>query len=125
MHGLNNDFVVLDGVRQPLALTADQLRFLADRNFGVGCDQILLVESRGSPALISRYRIFNADGGEVERSAAMERDASCASFMSKVSPTSGKFASKPRVASSVSPRTRWPGHRRHGRAALRSADILS
>ncbi len=67
MHGLGNDFVVLDGVRQPLALTADQLRFLADRNFGVGCDQILLVESPGQSGVDFRYRIFNADGGEVEQ----------------------------------------------------------
>ena len=67
MHGLGNDFGVLDGVRQPLALTADQLRFLADRNFGVGCDQILLVESPGQSGVDFRYRIFNADGGEVEQ----------------------------------------------------------
>jgi diaminopimelate epimerase len=67
MHGLGNDFVVLDGVRQPLALTPEQLRFLADRHFGVGCDQILLVEKPGQPGVDFRYRIFNADGGEVEQ----------------------------------------------------------
>jgi diaminopimelate epimerase len=44
MHGLGNDFVVLDGIRQQVALTPEQLRHLADRHFGVGCDQILLVE---------------------------------------------------------------------------------
>lgn len=67
MHGLGNDFVVLDGVRQSLSLTPDQLRQLADRRFGVGCDQILLVEAATRPDADFRYRIFNADGGEVEQ----------------------------------------------------------
>ncbi len=67
MHGLGNDFVVLDGVRQSVALSAKQLRFLADRHFGVGCDQILLVEPAQQPGVDFRYRIFNADGGEVEQ----------------------------------------------------------
>ncbi len=67
MHGLGNDFVVLDGVRQALALSPGQLRFLGDRHFGVGCDQILLVEQAQRPDVDFRYRIFNADGGEVEQ----------------------------------------------------------
>jgi diaminopimelate epimerase len=67
MHGLGNDFVVLDGIRQQLALTPEQLRYLADRHFGVGCDQILLVEPATLPDVDFRYRIFNADGGEVEQ----------------------------------------------------------
>jgi diaminopimelate epimerase len=67
MHGLGNDFVVLDGVRQALALSPEQLRVLGDRHFGVGCDQILLVEPAGRPDVDFRYRIFNADGGEVEQ----------------------------------------------------------
>ena len=67
MHGLGNDFVVLDGIRQSIQLTPEQLRFLADRNFGVGCDQILLVEAASQPDIDFRYRIFNADGGEVEQ----------------------------------------------------------
>lgn len=67
MHGLGNDFVVLDGVRQQVDLSGEQLRFLADRNFGVGCDQILLVETTALPEVDFRYRIFNADGGEVEQ----------------------------------------------------------
>lgn len=67
MHGLGNDFVVLDGVRQNISLTPEQLRYLADRNFGVGCDQILLVEKSSQPGVDFRYRIFNADGGEVEQ----------------------------------------------------------
>ena len=67
MHGLGNDFVVLDGVRQSLALTPEQLCYLGDRHFGVGCDQILLVEKASQPGVDFRYRIFNADGGEVEQ----------------------------------------------------------
>ena len=67
MHGAGNDFVVLDGVRQSVNLSAAQLRFLADRHFGVGCDQILLVETAQHPGADFRYRIFNADGGEVEQ----------------------------------------------------------
>ena len=67
MHGLGNDFVVLDGVRQRVDLSPEQLRYLADRNFGVGCDQILLVEKATQAGVDFRYRIFNADGGEVEQ----------------------------------------------------------
>ena len=65
MHGLGNDFVVVDGIRQQVALTPEQLRYLADRHFGVGCDQILLVEAATQADVDFRYRIFNADGGEV------------------------------------------------------------
>ncbi|MBI5462973.1 MAG: diaminopimelate epimerase [Gammaproteobacteria bacterium] len=67
MHGLGNDFVVIDGVRQSVALTPEQLRHLADRRRGVGCDQILLVEKPQNADVDFRYRIFNADGGEVEQ----------------------------------------------------------
>jgi len=67
MHGAGNDFVVIDGVRQAINLSPEQLRLLADRNFGVGCDQILLVEKAQSQEADFRYRIFNADGGEVEQ----------------------------------------------------------
>ena len=66
MHGLGNDFVVIDGVNQSLFLSCEQLRLLADRHFGVGCDQILLIEPAEGDADF-RYRIFNADGGEVEQ----------------------------------------------------------
>ena len=66
MQGLGNDFVVLDGVRQRVALSPAQVRRLADRRFGVGCDQVLLVERAQGDADF-RYRIFNADGGEVEQ----------------------------------------------------------
>ena len=67
MHGLGNDFVVLDGVRQQFSLTPEQLRYLGDRHFGVGCDQILVVEKPTQAGVDFRYRIFNADGGEVEQ----------------------------------------------------------
>ena len=67
MHGLGNDFVVLDGVRQQIALSPEQLRYLGNRHFGVGCDQILLVEKASRPGVDFRYRIFNSDGGEVEQ----------------------------------------------------------
>ena len=67
MHGLGNDFVVLDAVSQALSLTPAQARFLADRHFGVGCDQVLVVEKPSRADADFRYRIFNADGGEVEQ----------------------------------------------------------
>ncbi|MDD5471882.1 MAG: diaminopimelate epimerase [Sideroxydans sp.] len=67
MHGAGNDFVVIDGIRQSLALTPEKLRLIADRHFGIGCDQILLVEKSQRHDADFRYRIFNADGGEVEQ----------------------------------------------------------
>ncbi len=66
MQGAGNDFVMLNGVAQPFSLDAQQLRALADRRFGVGADQILLVEKSDRPDVDFRYRIFNADGDEVE-----------------------------------------------------------
>ena len=67
MHGLGNDFVVIDGVRQVVNLSPAQLRLLADRRLGVGCDQVLVVESPRQPDTDFLYRIFNSDGGEVEQ----------------------------------------------------------
>ena len=67
MHGQGNDFVVLDGVRQVLDVTPEKARFLADRHLGVGCDQLLVVQRPLSAENDFRYRIFNADGGEVEQ----------------------------------------------------------
>ena len=67
MHGAGNDFVMLNGVTQRIDLTREQLRWLSDRRFGVGADQILLVEPASQPDLDFRYRIFNSDGGEVEQ----------------------------------------------------------
>ena len=67
MHGLGNDFVVIDAINQNVDLTAAQARFLADRHFGVGCDQILLVEPPTGPGVDFGYRIFNSDGSEVQQ----------------------------------------------------------
>jgi diaminopimelate epimerase len=67
MQGAGNDFVMLDGISQAVALDGGQLRRLADRRFGIGADQILLVERARTPGVDFRYRIFNADGGEVEQ----------------------------------------------------------
>ena len=64
MHGAGNDFVVIDLVRQHMTLSAGQLRYIADRQRGIGCDQILIVEPPQSPEADFRYRIFNADGTE-------------------------------------------------------------
>ncbi|MBV8628611.1 MAG: diaminopimelate epimerase [Paraburkholderia sp.] len=66
MHGAGNDFVVLDGYTQPVSLTSAQVRALADRHFGIGADQLLLVERPTVDGVDFRYRIFNCDGGEVE-----------------------------------------------------------
>ncbi|WP_321785702.1 diaminopimelate epimerase [Paraburkholderia sp. J94] len=66
MHGAGNDFVVLDGYTEDLALTPERVRALADRHFGVGADQLLLVEKPTIDGVDFRYRIFNCDGGEVE-----------------------------------------------------------
>jgi diaminopimelate epimerase len=67
MHGCGNDFVVLDMISQRFVLKERHIRKLADRHFGIGCDQVLVVEAPGRPDVDFRYRIFNADGGEVEQ----------------------------------------------------------
>ncbi len=67
MHGLGNDFVVIDAINQEIDLSEAQVRFIADRHFGVGCDQLLLVEAAESADVDFIYRIYNADGGEVEQ----------------------------------------------------------
>ena len=67
MHGAGNDFVVVDAINQQVNLTPEQWRFIADRRFGIGADQILVVEKPQSNDVDFRYRIYNADGGEVEQ----------------------------------------------------------
>ena len=67
MHGQGNDFVVIDAVRQDVALNPEAARRIADRHLGVGCDQILVVEKARTADTDFRYRIYNADGGEVEQ----------------------------------------------------------
>jgi len=67
MHGLGNDFVVIDAINQDIDLSEDEVRFIADRHFGIGCDQLLLVEEPETDEVDFLYRIFNADGSEVEQ----------------------------------------------------------
>jgi diaminopimelate epimerase len=67
MQGVGNDFIVLDAIGQKITLDALKLQRLADRHFGIGCDQILVVEAPRSPDTDFYYRIFNADGGEVSQ----------------------------------------------------------
>lgn len=67
MHGLGNDFMVIDAIHQTVTLTAEQVRAWADRHFGIGFDQLLLVEATDTPNVDFRYRIFNADGSEVQQ----------------------------------------------------------
>ncbi len=81
MHGLGNDFVVIDAINQNVDLSREQAKFLADRHFGVGCDQILVVEPPTQPGVDFRYRIFNATAARWS-SAATARAASCDSCMS-------------------------------------------
>ena len=67
MHGLGNDFMVVDGVTQNVFLSKEQIKKLADRNFGIGFDQLLMVEPPYDPELDFHYRIFNSDGTEVHQ----------------------------------------------------------
>ena len=67
MHGQGNDFVMLNGIAQKISLAPASIRHIADRHLGIGCDQVLLVEAPTGPDTDFRYRIFNADGGEVEQ----------------------------------------------------------
>lgn len=66
MHGLGNDFVMIDAISQAVTMTPERARKLANRHFGVGCDQVLIVEAPSHPENDFKYRIFNADGSEVE-----------------------------------------------------------
>jgi diaminopimelate epimerase len=67
MHGLGNDFVLINRIANPVNLGPEHYRRIADRRFGIGCDQVLLLDSPSSPEADFAYRIFNADGGEVEQ----------------------------------------------------------
>lgn len=67
MHGLGNDFVVINAITQDISLNKKQVRFIADRNFGIGCNQLLLVEKSDCKTADFRYRIFNSNGEEVEQ----------------------------------------------------------
>ena len=120
MHGLGNDFVVLDGIGQKVDLTAAQYRRLADRRLGVGCDQVLVVERATRPDVDFRYRIFNADGGEVEQCG---NGARCfVTFVRDHGYTQGEAHSRRdrRRDHRAGDRGRRRGDGRHGRAALRA-----
>ncbi len=67
MHGLGNDFVVINAIDQSISLNKEQIRFMGDRHFGLGFDQLLLIENSDVEDADFRYRIYNADGGEVEQ----------------------------------------------------------
>ena len=67
MHGAGNDFIVIDAINQTVNLTPDQWHLIADRRFGIGADQMLVVEKPTTPDVDFRYRIFNADGSEVSQ----------------------------------------------------------
>lgn len=67
MHGLGNDFIVINAYSTPISLSTAQLQHLADRHYGIGCDQILFIESSTIPDIDFRYRIFNSDGSEVQQ----------------------------------------------------------
>ena len=117
MHGLGNDFVVFDAVHQSFMPTSGQARYLADRHFGIGCDQILVVEEPPQPGIDFHYRIFNADGCEVEQCG---NGARCfARFVHDQGLTDKReIRVGTRPASS---RRAWrprPGEGQHGRAAL-------
>jgi diaminopimelate epimerase len=91
---LGNDFVVFDFISQRGYLTPEQVRFIADRRFGIGCDQVLIVEAPEQPDVDFRYRIFNADGSEVEQCG---NGARCFARLcvSKDLPTNSASACKP------------------------------
>src|SRR5438034_7505916 len=67
MHGAGNDFVVIDAIHQTIDFSPAQWQYIADRRFGIGADQMLVVERPLTPDVDFRYRIYNADGGEVEQ----------------------------------------------------------
>ena len=90
MHGAGNDFVVLDGVRQVIDMTPERARALGDRHFGIGADQILLVERATRPDADFRYRIFNSDGSEVEQLTDDQWEEGGPSWLSQVKKTTSR-----------------------------------
>ena len=67
MQGLGNDFIVIDSLSQNVKINAEKIQKLADRNLGIGCDQVLFIEPPKNPNIDFNYRIFNADGSEVQQ----------------------------------------------------------
>jgi diaminopimelate epimerase len=115
MHGAGNDFVVIDGINQDIRFTPEQWKLLGDRRFGVGADQMLLVEKPTAAGCDFRYRIFNADGGEVEQCGNGSR--AFVKFVAEKGLTaSAASRCRPRLASSPASGRRRQHHRGHGRA---------
>lgn len=95
MHGLGNDFVMIDALSQKVSITPERARRLADRHFGVGCDQVLVVEPPTSPDADFRYRIFNHDGSEVENCG---NGARCFAIFVRMRKLTGKRAIRAQTA---------------------------
>lgn len=98
MHGLGNDFVMIDAISQQVNITPDRARKIADRNFGVGCDQILIVEAPTRPDADFKYRIFNADGSEVENCG---NGARCFAVFVRLRKLTGKHVIRAETATGV------------------------
>lgn len=98
MHGLGNDFVVVDGVSQKVRLSPEKIRQLADRHLGIGCDQLLLVEAPENASVDFRYRIFNGDGSEVENCG---NGARCFAIFVRERKLTGKRTIKVETASGI------------------------
>ena len=123
MQGVGNDFVVLDAINQTLRLDPASVRKLADRHFGVGCDQVLLIERPRSPGTDFYYRIFNADGGRGRSTAATARAAFCATCATRGSPTRREIRVET-LSGVIVPKARGRrrGDRRHGGAGARAGE---
>src|SRR5689334_23183170 len=102
MHGAGNDFVVIDAINQQIDFTPAQWQAIADRRFGVGADQMLVVEKSTTPGCDFRYRIFNNDGGEVEQCGNGAR--AFVKFVSEKGLTSARKISVETMAGVIAPR---------------------
>ncbi len=98
MHGLGNDFVMIDAISQQVSITPERARKIADRHFGVGCDQVLVVESPSLPEADFKYRIFNADGSEVENCG---NGARCFAVFVRMRKLTGKKTIKAETATGI------------------------
>ena len=123
MQGAGNDFVVFDATRQPFSLTPDQMRRLGDRRFGVGCDQILVIEPATTSDADFGYRIFNNTGDEVEHCG---NGARCFCALrggcgpDRQAPRGGGHDEPPTQFAAA---RRWPRDRGHGRASFEHAAL--
>lgn len=107
MHGAGNDFVVIDAINQRIDFTPEQWKRLGDRRFGIGADQMLVVEKPTRPGCDFRYRIFNSDGGEVEQCGNGAR--AFAKFVSEKGLTDRSSISVETMAGIIAPRLEADG----------------